>query len=143
MKKLPAIVFSILSFSFLLFAQAGSTPSDPPPPSIINYRGERKVASDSPLEVLCSSLTKNNNNYYLIVHFNQAVAPEKFTRESVFFNGKNIESSVIIKFNRKSDSVTIIWSQSLYSENEINDISIQFKNVQTFDGKFIEEIKVK
>ena len=194
-KKITAIIFTILTFSFLLSAQPGgssaggpgghsssgpgggpgahggpagpSAPSDPggkaPPsgkgplqprsvqpsstssssPAIINYRGERKVASDFPLEVLCTSLTKKNNDYNLAVHFNQPVAPEKITSESVFFNGKNMGSSVIIKFNRKSDSVTLSWSQALYSDDEINDISILLKNVQTFDGKFIEELKVK
>lgn len=195
-KKITAAVFSILCFSFLIFAQPGGASgghggpgggpgggpsgpggpanpggkapapgSHPAPhpfvepgssgstassgsgssssPAIINYRGERKVASDFPLEVLCTSLTKNNNNYNLAVHFNQSIASEKITSESVFFNGKNIGSSVIIKFNRKSDSVTIIWSQSLYSQEEIDELSIQLKNVQTFDGKFIEELKVK
>ena len=144
--KTIAIIFSIFCFSFLGFSQVcgdfvasgSSSPSD-----IINYRGQRKLPTDYPLEVLCSSLIKKNDSYYLTVYFNQSVAPEKITGKSVFFNGKNTESSVIIKFNRKSDSVTIIWSQSLYSEEEINDISIQLKNVQTFDGKFIEELKVK
>ena len=112
-------------------------------PLIINYRGERKAAVDAPLEVLCTSLTKKNENYNYLVHFNQAVSPSKITGENIFFNGKNMENRVIIKFNRRADSVTIIWSQSLYSEEEIKNISIQIKNVQSFDGKFIEEIKVK
>jgi hypothetical protein len=110
---------------------------------IINYRGERKAASDLPLEVLGTYLIKKNDAVHFTVHFNQAVNPSKITSDSVFFNGKNLGNSVMIKFNRRSDSVTIIWSQTLFSEDEIKDISIHLENVQTFDGKLIEELKVK
>lgn len=212
MKKITLLVFSILVFSNLIFAQpsggpgghggpggpsgpsgapsgfgshgsgapgggwapgGGNAPSGgnppsgipvPPPPAppapppsgggshsssgssspvIINYRGERKAASDLPLEILGTSLVKKNNFYNFVIHFNQSVAPEKITCESVFFDGKNIGSDVIIKFNRRADSITFIWSQALYSENEIKELSILLKKIQTFDGKFIEELIVK
>ena len=135
-------------------ASPGSNPPPSPPkggtssgssssPAVINYRGQRILPSDAQLEVLGSSFVKKNNALNFVIYFNQALAPEKFTRESVFFDGKNIEYDVIIKFNRRADSVTIVFPQSFNSEEDIEKVPVLLKNIQTFDGKLIEEITVK
>ena len=129
-------------------------PSPPPAPNapsggsssssvIINYRGQRKLCSNEPLEVVNTSLTRKANNYQLAVHFNQAVDTAKISSKSLYLNGKKVDSGVIIKFNRKSDAVTITFVSDFYTEEEIKNSTLVLKNVQTFDGKVIEEIIVK
>lgn len=133
-----------------------NAPPPPPPPApnapsggsssssvIINYRGQRKLCSNEPLEVVNTSLTRKANNYQLAVHFNQAVDTAKISSKSLYLNGKKVDSGVIIKFNRKSDAVTITFLSDFYTEEEIKKSKLVLKNVQTFDGKVIEEIIVK
>lgn len=131
-----------------------NAPPPPPAPSapsggsssssvIINYRGQRKLCSNEPLEVVNTSLTRKANNYQLDVHFNQAVDTAKISSKSLYLNGKKVDSGVIIKFNRKSDAVTITFVSDFYTEEEIKKSTLVLKNVQTFDGKVIEEIIVK
>ncbi|WP_027727898.1 hypothetical protein [Treponema sp. C6A8] len=131
-----------------------NAPPPPPAPSapsggsssssvIINYRGQRKLCSNEPLEVVNTSLTRKANNYQLAVHFNQAVDTAKISSKSLYLNGKKVDSGVIIKFNRKSDAVTITFVSDFYTEEEIKKSKLVLKNVQTFDGKVIEEIIVK
>ena len=110
---------------------------------IINYRGERKLCSSDPLEIIETAIDKKNNTVRLNILFNQAVDSAKICNDSVFFNGEKVDTNVIIKFNRKSDSVTIIWPLAFYSEEEIQKSSVKLVNVQTFDGKIIEELNVK
>lgn len=63
--------------------------------------------------------------------------------DSFILNGQKLDSSVKIKFNRNSDCVTLIMEPSFISEEELKNSSIVMKNVQSFDGKEIEELIVK
>lgn len=137
----------------------GSKPGVPPspPPSsgssgsssssqcyVINYRGSRKASSSAPLEILETSIcTLKYNKLNLVIRFNQAVNPMNINTDSFILNGQKLDSSVKIKFNRNSDCVTLIMEPSFISEEELKNSSIVMKNVQSFDGKEIEELIVK
>ncbi|EID86268.1 hypothetical protein MSI_02240 [Treponema sp. JC4] len=103
----------------------------------------RKYSVPEALEVSGTEILTQKNGLLFVIHFNQSVDAGKLNVNSIFINGKNPESDVKIKFNRKADSVTLLINGGSISEEELKNASVRITDIQTFDGKYLEELIVK
>lgn len=103
----------------------------------------RKYSVPEALEVSGTEILTQKSGINFVIHFNQSVDAAKITVNSIFINGKNPESDVKIKFNRKADSVTLLINGGSISEEELKNASVRITDIQTFDGKYLEELIVK
>ena len=110
---------------------------------VINFTGMRKYSVPEALEVSGTEILTHKNGINFVIHFNQSVDVANLNVNSIFINGKNPESDVKIKFNRKADSVTLLISDGYISEVELKNASVRITDIQTFDGKYLEELIVK
>ncbi len=110
---------------------------------VINFSGMRKYSVPEALEVSATEILTHKNGINFVIHFNQSVDAANLNVNSIFINGKNPESDVKIKFNRRADSVTLLMGDGSISEDELKNASVIINDVQTFDGKYVKELIVK
>ncbi len=110
---------------------------------VINFSGMRKYSVPEALVVSATEILTHKNGINFVIHFNQSVDAAKLNSNSIFINGKNPESDVKIRFNRRADSVTLLMGDGSISEDELKNASVKINDIHTFDGKYLEELIVK
>lgn len=115
----------------------------PPPasksssPSIMNYRGTRKIANSGEFTMQSiKSKLESGDTLTLEIHFNQGVNPLSITGESIFVGGKSVPSERMT-FNKKGDTVKFTVS----SENKYFSLLVQ--HIEAFDGTKITPVEIK
>ena len=97
---------------------------------IINYRGNRKVVSNSAISLTSYSFNNTEERIEIELNFNQSVNPKSITKDNILIDGEKITQKCKISFNKNSDSVKIfIDGKSLADVKEI-----EMLNVASIDG---------
>ena len=96
------------------FGGQSHSASESSSPSIMNYRGTRKIANSGEFTMQSiKSKLESSDTLTLEIHFNQGVNPLSITGESIFVGGKSVPSERMT-FNKKGDTVKFTGS----SENK-------------------------
>lgn len=107
------------------------------PDSSMNFRGVKLNLSDKEPSVLKFSFSEASHDKTKIsLYFNQTIKMENFKPENIFVNGKPLEKSVEIKFNKRVDSCSFVV------EDEVIE-NIEIKNLEGYNGKKTESVKVQ
>lgn len=119
--------------------ESGTPPpaSESSSPSIMNYRGTRKIANNGEFTIQSiKSKLESGDTLTLEIHFNQGVNPLSITGESIFVGGKSVPSERMT-FNKKGDTVKFTVS----SENKYFSLLVQ--HIEAFDGTKITPVEIK
>lgn len=119
------------------FGGQSHSASESSSPSIMNYRGTRKIANSGEFTMQSiKSKLESGDTLTLEIHFNQGVNPLSITGESIFVGGKSVPSERMT-FNKKGDTVKFTVS----SENKYFSLLVQ--HIEAFDGTKITPVEIK
>ena len=119
------------------FGGQSHSASESSSPSIMNYRGTRKIANSGEFTMQSiKSKLESSDTLTLEIHFNQGVNPLSITGESIFVGGKSVPSERMT-FNKKGDTVKFTVS----SENKYFSLLVQ--HIEAFDGTKITPVEIK
>lgn len=119
------------------FGGQSHSASESSSPSIMNYRGTRKIANNGEFTMQSiKSKLESGDTLTLEIHFNQGVNPLSITGESIFVGGKSVPSERMT-FNKKGDTVKFTVS----SENKYFSLLVQ--HIEAFDGTKITPVEIK
>ena len=119
------------------FGGQSHSASESSSPSIMNYRGTRKIANNGEFTMQSiKSKLESGDTLTLEIHFNQGVNPLSITDESIFVGGKSVPSERMT-FNKKGDTVKFTVS----SENKYFSLLVQ--HIEAFDGTKITPVEIK
>ena len=119
------------------FGGQSHSASESSSPSIMNYRGTRKIANNGVFTMQSiKSKLESGDTLTLEIHFNQGVNPLSITGESIFVGGKSVPSERMT-FNKKGDTVKFTVS----SENKYFSLLVQ--HIEAFDGTKITPVEIK
>lgn len=119
------------------FGGQSHSASESSSPSIMNYRGTRKIANNGEFTMQSiKSKLESGDTLTLEIHFNQGVNPLSITGESIFVGGKSVPSERMT-FNKKGDAVKFTVS----SENKYFSLLVQ--HIEAFDGTKITPVEIK
>ncbi len=100
----------------------------------MHYRGNRVSPENLPLEInLVKCIRLDENVVELQIIFNQCINPRSFRHNSIIINGSPLPKSVRFTFNRRGDTIKVILFQRQ------NSFKLKISDVESFDGKTIEE----
>ena len=119
------------------FGGQSHSASESSSPSIMNYRGTRKIANSGEFTMQSiKSKLESGDTLTLEIHFNQGVNPLSITGESIFVGGQSVPSERMT-FNKKGDTVKFTVS----SENKYFSLLVQ--HIEAFDGTKITPVEIK
>ncbi|MCR4736035.1 MAG: hypothetical protein K5829_13630 [Treponema sp.] len=97
---------------------------------IINYRGNRKVVSNTDISLLSYSFNNSDEKIIIELNFNQSVNPKSITKDNILIDGEKICQKCKISFNKNSDSVKILIDGKSLAEVK----NIELFNIASIDG---------
>ncbi len=104
--------------------------------SIIKYRGNRTYSENLPLKVIQSKSKRLDNGLVsLDLIFNQNINPRSVRINSILINNAPLPSGIRFAFNRKGDTIKIIFPMNYSS------FKVKILKIRSFNGNSIEPVE--
>lgn len=136
MKKIVTILTLLFTFSFSFFSESSGRTEKK---GFVSYHGMRVDREEKIFQVTKIAAKRNRKSekelLEISVRFSMPINPRSVNAQTVLLNEKPCGSNVHFHYDRKGESMRI----SIFNPDE--EYSIEFKNLNSYNGKTMQDMK--